>query len=262
MNMKRDRKLTIMVMPDGGPGSRTIHIAYKWLRVLAAGASLLAFALTVMAGSWWYLAARASRVADLEFQLQAVAGDRVRVQILARQLELIEAQYGNIRDLFGTSGSGAGSDVWLPPASGSRRGRGAETLPASGASLPSVWPLGEKGFVTQALIEGTSGDDDHPGVDIAVPTDSYIRAAGGGTVVDLGEDRVYGRFIKIDHGGGYSTMYAHASLHLVALGQEVREREVIGLSGSTGRSTAPHLHFEILLNDEAVDPLTMVEQPS
>jgi murein DD-endopeptidase MepM/ murein hydrolase activator NlpD len=122
--------------------------------------------------------------------------------------------------------------------------------------------LGEKGFVTQALIEGTSGDDDHPGVDIAVPTDSYIRAAGGGTVVDLGEDRVYGRFIKIDHGGGYSTMYAHASLHLVALGQEVREREVIGLSGSTGRSTAPHLHFEILLNDEAVDPLTMVEQPS
>ena len=57
-------------------------------------------------------------------------------------------------------------------------------------------------------------------------------------------------------------MYAHASLHLVALGQEGREREVIGLSGSTGRSTAPHLHFEILLNDKAVDPLTMVEQPS
>jgi len=262
MSRKAGRKLTIMVMPDRGPESRTIHITYKWLRVLAVGASGLAFALTVMAGSWWYLAARASRVADLELQLQALEGDRARVQTLARQLESIEAQYGNIRDLFGTSGSGGASDVWLPPASGSRRGRGAETLPAAGASRPSVWPLSENGFVTQALIEGAAGNDDHPGLDIAVATDSYIRASGGGTVVDVGEDRVYGRFVVLDHGGGYSTVYAHASLNLVERGQRVREREVIALSGSTGRSTAPHLHFEILRDGEAVDPLTMVEQPS
>lgn len=261
MNSRGGRKVTIMVMPDSGPESRTIHITYKWLRVLAVGASGLALALTVMAGSWWYLAARASRVADLELQLQALEGDRARVQTLARQLGSIEAQYGNIRDLFGTPGSGGDSDVWLPPASGSRRGRGAETLPAVGASQPSVWPLSEKGFVTQALIEGAAGNDEHPGLDIAVATDSYIRASGGGTVVDVGEDRVYGRFVVLDHGGGYSTVYAHASLHLVERGQRVREREVIALSGSTGRSTAPHLHFEILLDGEAVDPLTMVEQP-
>ena len=262
MNKDGGRKLTIIVMADGAAESRTIHIPYKWLRVLAAGASVLALALTVMAGSWWYLAARASRVADLEFRLEAVDGDRARVQALARQLDSIEVQYGNIRDLFGSSGSGAESAVWLPPVSGSRRGRGVETLPAVGASRPSVWPLSERGFITQALIEGASGNDDHPGLDIAVATDSYIRAAGGGTVVDLGEDRVYGRFVVLDHGGGYSTIYAHASLHLVERGQPVREREVIALSGSTGQSTAPHLHFEILLNGEAVDPLTMVEQPS
>ena len=261
MNRDHRRKLTVIVMPDGGPETRTIHITYKWLRVFAVGASVLAFALTVMAGSWWYLAARASLVADLEFQLQALEGDRARVLALARQLESIEEQYGDIRDLFGSSGSGGESDVWLPPASGLRRGRGAETLPGVGASLPSVWPLTEKGFVTQALIEGAAGNDEHPGLDIAVPTDSYIRAAGGGTVVDVGEDRVYGRFVVLDHGGGYSTVYAHASLHLVERGQRVREREVIALSGSTGRSTAPHLHFEILLDGEAVDPLTMVEQP-
>ena len=262
MNRNGRRKLTIIVMPDGGPESREIHITYKWLRVLAVGASVLAFALTVMAGSWWYLAARASRVADLEFQLQSVQGDRARVRSLARQLESIEALYGNIRALFGTSGLGGESDVWLPPATGLRRGRGAEILPAVGASLPSVWPLSERGFVTQALIGEAAGNDEHPGLDIAVATDSYIRAAGGGTVVDVGEDRVYGRFVVLDHGGGYSTVYGHASLHLVERGQRVREREVIALSGSTGRSTAPHLHFEILLDGEAVDPLTMVEQPS
>jgi murein DD-endopeptidase MepM/ murein hydrolase activator NlpD len=114
--------------------------------------------------------------------------------------------------------------------------------------------------VTQGLHAGSAGG--HPGLDIAVPSDSYIRAAGGGRVSDVGEDAVYGRFVVIDHGGGYSTLYGHASTTLVTLGQEVRERQVVALSGSTGRSTAPHLHFEVLLEGEPVDPLTMVQQPS
>ena len=260
MNGSSDRKLTIMVVPDDGRESHTIHLPYKWLRVWAVAGSALALALTVMAGSWWYLAARASRVAELELQIEAMDADRARIQMLARDLEAIEAQYGNIRDLFGTGSPGSAGDVWLPPASGARRGTGTETLPAAGATLPSVWPLTQKGFITQALLEGAEGD--HPGLDIAVPTDSYIRAAGGGTVVDVGEDGVYGRFVVIDHGSGYTTRYAHASLHLVSRGQRVREREVIALSGSTGRSTAPHLHFEIFLNGDAVDPLSMVREPA
>ncbi|MDA0311935.1 MAG: M23 family metallopeptidase [Gemmatimonadetes bacterium] len=260
MSQASPRKLTIMVVPDGGRDSRTFNIPYRWLRLMAGGVSLLALALTVMAGSWWYLAARASRVSELELEFEATVGDRARVQMLGRRLEEIEAQYGKIRALFGSSLSGTSSDVWLPPATSSGRGRGAETLPAAGASAPSMWPLTERGFITQALLEGAQGD--HPGLDIAVPSDSYIRAAGGGTVVDVDEDDVYGRFVVIDHGGGYSTLYAHASLHLVARGQRVRAREVVALTGSTGRSTAPHLHFEILLNGEAVDPLLLVQQPT
>jgi len=111
--------------------------------------------------------------------------------------------------------------------------------------------------VTQGLLD----TGDHPGVDIAVPTDSYVRASGAGTVVDVGEDPVYGYFVVLDHGEGYTSIYGHASLTLVTRGQRVRRNEVIALSGSTGRSTAPHLHFEILLNGEAVDPLTLVHQP-
>ena len=121
-------------------------------------------------------------------------------------------------------------------------------------------PLTEKGFVTQGLHDGFEGE--HPGLDIAVATDSYIRASGGGTVVDVGEDAVYGRFVVIDHGGQYSTLYGHASMNFVTLGQKVRERQVIALSGSTGRSTGPHLHFEVLVEGEPVDPLTVVQQPT
>ena len=88
-----------------------------------------------------------------------------------------------------------------------------------------------------------------------------LPAPGGGAVVDVGEDAVYGRYVVIDHGEGTATLYGHASTTFVRLGQRVRERQVIALSGSTGRSTAPHLHFEVLVNGEPVDPLTFVEQP-
>lgn len=252
------RHLTIMVIPEGGQESRTYRLSYRRIRVLAAAAAILVLIFTVMAGSWWYLAAKAGRVAQLELRLEEMAADSIRVHELAAQLSAIEGQYENIRDLFGPRVPDGPSEVWLPPVSGSGRVGGAvrRTL---GPTLPDAWPLTQRGFVTQGLPDDPQGE--HPGMDIAVPTDSYVRAAGGGTVVDVGEDEVYGRFVVLDHGGGYTSLYGHASLTLVVRGQQVRQREVIALSGSTGRSTAPHLHFEILLDGEVVDPLTLVTQP-
>ena len=253
------RKLTVMLVPDGGRETRTVAVTYRTLRVLAAACSVGALALTIMAGSWWYLAARASRAGELQREVQVMTRDRARVQALVQRLETIEQQYGQIRYLFGQAETDQLSGVWLPPSSAPRRRDATEAQPRVGPTRPSVWPLTEQGFVTQGLYAGTEGD--HPGLDVAVASDSYIRAAGGGTVVDVGEDVVYGRFVVIDHGGGYATLYGHASSNLVTLGQVVRERQVIALSGSTGRSTAPHLHFEVLVDGEPVDPLTFVAQP-
>jgi len=253
--MSPRRYLTIMVVPDRGQESRNFRLSYGWLRVLAGVAALVAVALTLVAGSWWYLAARASRVAELEEQVRTLEADRARIQELGAELEMIERQYGKIRDLFGPATPATSSDVWLPPSDGSRRAPTPRNT--ASASIPTGWPLTERGFVTQGLLDA----GDHPGVDIAVPTDSYVRASGAGTVVDVGEDPVYGYFVVLDHGEGYTSIYGHASLTLVTRGQRVRKNEVIALSGSTGRSTAPHLHFEILLNGEAVDPLTLVHQP-
>jgi murein DD-endopeptidase MepM/ murein hydrolase activator NlpD len=229
------------------------------LRGLAAGTTVVALALTVMAGSWWYLAARAARVPGLEREVEVMTRDRERVEALVQRLEAIEGQYVRMRDLFGRAPTDPLSDVWLPPA-GARRGAASASRPEHGPSLPSVWPLTERGFVTRGLHEGLEGE--HPGLDVAVATGSYIRASGGGTVVDVGDDAVYGRFVVIDHGEGYATLYGHASATLVSLGQAVRERQVIALSGSTGRSTGPHLHFEVLVEGEPVDPLTVVEEPT
>ena len=82
-----------------------------------------------------------------------------------------------------------------------------------------------------------------------------------GRVSDVGEDVTYGRYVRLDHQNGYETLYAHASVTAVAPGEEVRKNEVIAISGSSGRSTAPHLHFEIFFEGVRVDPLELVQQP-
>src|SRR5690606_28690646 len=122
------------------------------------------------------------------------------------------------------------------------------------AMLPTAWPLAGRGFVTREHLAEIPGE--HPGIDIAVAEGTYVRAAGGGVVEEAGSDDIYGNFIRIRHAGGYESVYGHASELFVAPADTVRRNEVIALSGNTGRSTAPHLHFEIWRNGEPIDPRT------
>ena len=94
----------------------------------------------------------------------------------------------------------------------------------------------------------------HTGVDFAAPTGAPVRAARAGTVSNGGWDDSYGRWIEIDHGGEIKSRYAHLSGSRVVIGQHVAAGEVIGWIGSTGRSTGPHLHFEILRDNQPINP--------
>ena len=256
--MAEQPHLSLILVPDGARESRTFRISYRRLRLLAMLGLVVAVLVTAIVGSWWYFAARAVRVGQLETRLASLEADQVRLGNLAEELAVLEQQYARIRSLFGSAADPAASDLWLPPFAPARPGR--STSPGSvDDGRPTSWPLTERGFVTQTVMEAGGGQ--HSGVDIAVPTDAYVRAAGPGTVVDVGEDRVYGRFVLLDHGAGYRSLYAHASTTFVARGQRVRRDEIIALTGSTGRSTAPHLHFEILMNGDPVDPLTLIDQP-
>ena len=82
----------------------------------------------------------------------------------------------------------------------------------------------------------------------------FVQATGSGTVVTAGRTGGYGNLVEIDHGSGLSTRYAHLSRVLVKAGDTVDAGETIGLSGSTGRSTGPHLHYEVRRNGRASDP--------
>ena len=95
----------------------------------------------------------------------------------------------------------------------------------------------------------------HSGMDIAVPTGTSVRAALPGTVtVSKYNAGGYGYYVMIDHGGGLVTLYGHCSKLLATVGQTVLAGDVIALSGSTGRSTGPHLHFEVRVNGERTNP--------
>ncbi|HYB32582.1 MAG TPA: M23 family metallopeptidase [Steroidobacteraceae bacterium] len=98
----------------------------------------------------------------------------------------------------------------------------------------------------------------HKGVDFAGSAGSKVVAVAAGVVTWAGERAGYGKLVEINHGDGYSTRYAHNERMLVSVGQTVKRGEPVALMGSTGRSTGPHVHFEVLRNGRQVDPLTYI----
>lgn len=98
----------------------------------------------------------------------------------------------------------------------------------------------------------------HEGVDYAGKMGSDILAVAAGVVIWSGDRYGYGNMVEIDHGNGYSTKYAHNSENTVELGDKITKGQVIAKMGSSGRSTGPHVHFEVIKNNRAVDPLKHV----
>jgi murein DD-endopeptidase MepM/ murein hydrolase activator NlpD len=98
----------------------------------------------------------------------------------------------------------------------------------------------------------------HKGVDFAGREGAEVAAVASGVVIWSGERYGYGQLVEINHGNGYVTRYAHNVDNLVAVGDTVRRGQVIARMGETGRATGPNLHFEVLLNDRPVDPLTYI----
>ncbi|HXD33212.1 MAG TPA: peptidoglycan DD-metalloendopeptidase family protein [Pyrinomonadaceae bacterium] len=123
---------------------------------------------------------------------------------------------------------------------------------------PSIWPVDgklESGFGGRRNPFGGSGYEFHDGQDIDAPSGAPIVAGAKGTVTFVGWQHGYGRLIVIDHGGGLTTRYGHLSEFDIEQGVEVARGQFIGRVGSTGRSTGPHLHYEIRINDDPVNPL-------
>lgn len=123
---------------------------------------------------------------------------------------------------------------------------------------PTVWPVDgklEAGFGGRRNPFGGGGYEFHSGQDIEAPWGVPVVAGASGRVSFVGWQNGYGQLVVVDHGGGLTTRYAHLSHIDVELNQAVSRAQLLGKVGSTGRSTGPHLHYEVRINDQAVNPL-------
>lgn len=124
------------------------------------------------------------------------------------------------------------------------------------SSIPTIWPT--RGWVTSEFgmrkSPFTGLNEPHEGLDIAARNGTSIHAPADGVVTADGKEYGYGNMLEIDHGYGFITRYAHNSKHLVRVGERVKRGQIVAYTGNTGRSTGPHLHYEIMFNGKPVNP--------
>ncbi len=263
--MSRRRTVTIMVHRDGDLESRSIRLPLWLARVIVIGGSTLLVLIVLAAALYTPIARTAARVPGLNREIERLRAENELVHELAARLEEVEDRYDQVRTMLGGDVVPVrGRELSEDPIAHAILARtpGDSGRYQIGASVPSHWPLREPGIVTRGTVGSGSGSEAHSGLDIAVPVGTPIRAAGGGVVVRAGEDPEYGLFVLIGHPDSYQSMYGHASRLLVHADDSVRAGQVIAMSGSTGRSTAPHLHFEILHEGRSIDPRSLVREES
>jgi murein DD-endopeptidase MepM/ murein hydrolase activator NlpD len=184
----------------------------------------------------------AARHSDLAAARQQDQQALQQVQATQQQLE------GDVSDIQGQiqaqlQAAQAASSVPAPPAG-----------PVQGESSSGfIWPV--SGPITSPFCEPRPWEACHPGIDIGVPTGTPIHAVADGTVSIAGPEGGYGNYTCIDHGGGLSSCYAHQESISVSVGQTVSQGQVIGISDCTGLCFGPHLHFEVRVNGQVVDPM-------
>ncbi|HLG06211.1 MAG TPA: M23 family metallopeptidase [Gemmatimonadales bacterium] len=257
------RRVSVIVQRDGDLNARTWRFPLWVLRGLGVAGVAVVVATVLGVAFYAPIARQAARVPRLTREVERLEIDNRRIRELAAALDSVEAGYERLRQMVG-------ADVVPDPMALSSAIPVAPPVYASfpgappryeeGPSRPGYWPLDERGFMTRGQAAPGSGEEEHPGIDIAVPIGSVVRAAGGGIVLQTGSEAEYGNFVLLEHPEGYQSMYGHLSRVLAVQGMRVQAGDVIARSGNSGRSTAPHLHFEIRLNGVSVDPGTLVKE--
>jgi murein DD-endopeptidase MepM/ murein hydrolase activator NlpD len=209
---------------------------------------------------------RAAADAERNHAIAAVAQEQQIIEgIRARRAEF-EAEYNAVQaQIQAQIAASLSRGNPTAPAAGPKPGPPSAPAPGPGSASTTrdarfIWPVnGSVGSGFGPRIHPISGGSRmHTGVDIGASSGTPIKAADDGVVVMAGPNGGYGNWTLIDHGGGLATGYGHQSSIGVSRGQRVSRGEVIGRVGSTGASTGPHLHWEVRVNGNPVDPMRWV----
>lgn len=180
-----------------------------------------------------------------------ISGDKVEVVQLPQSAAPKRPSLADLDHTFGTNPS------YLPHYNLTPKKRDPFILNMGNLAGKMLWPVDGK---VSSPFGKWRGSHKHQGIDIPMPAGTPIRAARNGVISRTGNNstmgfRGYGNFVLMDHGDGLQTFYAHCLSVAVVQGQRVMQGQIIGYVGSTGRSTANHLHFEVRVNNTKVDPM-------
>ena len=271
------RYSTIIFVPPARARFRKFTVSTRLLA--AAGAGAVALLVCAVAFGWAYLS---TFRADRQYRQAIAENARLRSSTevlekrlagLSREMVQFEDRTRRLAIVAGLPSEGAGQGGPLQsadPTSPERRNEISARLSALESQLarrealtsstPTVAPvrgLMNSGFGMRSdPFTGTPAF--HTGVDISTERREPVLATAAGTVIRSGWSGDYGNVIEIDHPAGYRTLYGHLDVILARAGQEVKRGDRIGLVGSTGRSTGPHLHYEVRQADRAVNPLDYI----
>lgn len=233
--------MIIHVQRESGLANRTIILSERKLRLLRRVAWIAGSILALMALSWVFLASQALRVPHLTHRIVSLQHDVQRLDTLQAALTQLEGRFHQVQKMLGAA----------PPPPPQPAASDTSVL-----TLPSEWPLAAR----WTALARHDGGPNHHGIDLAVPPGTPVRAIGGAIVVEVAIDPLLGQMIRLRHADGYESVYANISGLRVAKGDHIAPGTIIALSGGPTDSLPPHLHFELRLNGQTIDPSTLAQR--
>jgi len=247
-------KISILFVPEGEGESRSFRISKATIRLLIV--ILIIILMLIGAGiiSYFFVSVKASRYDQtLEDNLRLLEENR-RIVKLSEELERLKSFNYQIRKAMGAA---VGLDT-------TQTDTGIILIPQKEVSTPvlniaePIFKLPVEGFISRKQNYDLFPAQPHFGLDFAVPEGSIVNASADGWVVFTGWHYRFGNLLILQHSGDFLTYYGHNLSIIVDIGEKVQSGQPVAISGNTGRSTAPHLHFEIRRRGMAIDPESVV----
>jgi murein DD-endopeptidase MepM/ murein hydrolase activator NlpD len=257
------KEFSVIIVPHDHRTTWNFRVAYRWFYALAAFVviGLLVGATVVL--TYARVAKIAHDTAKVSRENARLRGQLAEVDSLRIQLIELHAMGLQLKQMLGVPLSPADSALVASLAPVAKtpsipHDEQGDVSPGEQRrmleSMPTIWPV--KGYVTKEF-KVTGGEKNpayHPGMDIAAERETPVLVVADGIVEMSGFDETYGWMVEVDHGYGLRSVYGHNSRNLVKTGDRVTRGTTIAFVGSTGKSTAPHLHFEVRENGVPVDP--------
>jgi murein DD-endopeptidase MepM/ murein hydrolase activator NlpD len=242
--LSRSRRVSVIVAPHGSSKSWSRDVSVPALMGIGAVVAALLLLVVFLLVQVVELGARSREVVQLRYE-------KAELEMQARSVHDLEAELARMREfevrirrLLGIEfSSGLATEVGER---GRHRWERDENLLAEMPTLPPV-----EGWVSRGFEPGPEG---HPGIDFVGETGTPVLAAALGVVRVAGWDDTFGNLVVLDHGNGFVSMYGHNDSLLVNPDDLVPRGHAVARLGNTGRSSAPHVHFEVRLDDEPLDP--------